>query len=44
MESLQKYIKEERPQLEKDGWRFVSIEELNSMEIEKFYISGEKYG
>jgi len=29
IKGLQDYMKEERPQLEKDGWRFVSVEEFN---------------
>jgi hypothetical protein len=31
MEGLQKYMKGERPQLEKEGWRFVSTEEFNRL-------------
>jgi hypothetical protein len=31
MEGLQKYIKEERPQLEKEGWCFVSAEEFSRL-------------
>jgi hypothetical protein len=29
MEGLQMYMKEERPRLEKEGWRFVSVEEFS---------------
>jgi hypothetical protein len=31
MKGLQKYMKEERPQLEKEGWRFVSAEEFSRL-------------
>jgi hypothetical protein len=31
MEGLQKYMKDERPQLEKEGWRFVSVEEFSKL-------------
>jgi len=31
IEGLQKYMKEERPQLEKEGWRFVSTEDFSRL-------------
>jgi hypothetical protein len=31
IEGLQKYMKEERPQLEKEGWRFMSAEEFGRL-------------
>jgi len=33
IEGLQKYMKEERPQLEKEGWRFVSAEEFSRLNV-----------
>ena len=33
IEGLQKYMKEERPQLEKEGWRFVSPEEFSKLNM-----------
>ena len=33
IEGLQKYMKEERPQLEKEGWRFVSAEEFSKLNM-----------
>ena len=35
MKGLQKHMKEERPQLEKQGWRFVSAEEFRKMNSSK---------
>ena len=35
IEGLQKHMKEERPQLEKQGWHFVSAEEFSKMNSSK---------